>query len=396
MRRAVGRQRVSRPAVALTLAALPLLLGAAPPAGPHPPPIIDAVPPVSSLPRLRPLWTTPGDLSGLPSLLARTPVAAGLALTWAYEKPAALVALDVRTGKERWRLPMPNEDRPEVRLAGDLALVYRVIGATAVDLATGKQRWTRRLCFRSEPATVARPHVAVGVCSESLPPEDATGFGPKVSRARSVMVAIDLDSGRELWRVPTARYDPPFAAAGGLFYVAADPADRRQGAVTVSALDARTGKTLRSFALPQAPSSIRIVPGDAKRALFIGSDIVAVNLADGRVLWQAPGTPPSASQIMVRVPWPELRAGRLFAWNGDRARELDLRTGAEVASWSTPADLTSHVSQMVRPAPGGGVLVIRDRGREPAVAVRFAGPGAAPTLAVLPVIFENVLAVEDD
>src|SRR5689334_23994011 len=100
MRRAAGRERVSRPAAVVALAALPLLLGASAAPGPAPaPPPADAIPPVSSLPRLRPLWSAP-DLHGIPSLRSRTPVAAGAVLTWSYEKPSALVAIDVRTGKE--------------------------------------------------------------------------------------------------------------------------------------------------------------------------------------------------------------------------------------------------------------------------------------------------------
>ena len=89
MRRAAGRERVSRPAAVVALAALPLLLGTAP--APAPPPA-DAIPPVSSLPRLRPLWSAP-DLYGIPSVRSRTPVAAGAVLTWSYEKPSALVAM---------------------------------------------------------------------------------------------------------------------------------------------------------------------------------------------------------------------------------------------------------------------------------------------------------------
>jgi hypothetical protein len=322
-------------------------------------------------------------------------VAAGAVLTWSDEKPSALVAIDVRTGKERWRLPMPNEERPDVVLAGDLALVYRSIGATAVDVATGRQRWTRRLCFRSNVATVAKPHVGVGMCAAPDPPADETDHGPRLVWKKNMAVAVDLDSGRERWRVPTGWPSEALAAAGGSFYVAADTAPVRQKSVTVSALDPRTGKALRSFVLPNAPNQIRVMPGDAKRALFIGADIVAVNLADGRVLWQAPGPPP-ARQMRLQVPWPELRAGRLLAWNGNHVRELDLRTGAEVASWDPPPGLTAYNSQTVRPAPAGGALVIKDRDREPALALRFAGPGAAPTLAVLPVTYENVLAVEDD
>jgi len=347
MRRAAGRGPVSRPRVAFTpvaLAALPLLLAAAPP--PAAPPPADAIPPVSSLPRLRPLWSTPG-LSEIPSMLARTPVSAGIALTWAFEKPSTLVAIDLRTGKQRWRLPMPNEYRPEIVLAGDLALVYRSIGATAVDLATGQQRWTRRQCFRSDLATIAKPHVGVGMCTAPEPPADERDDRPRLIYSKNMAVAIDLDTGRELWRVPTGWPSEALAAAGGLFYVAADTAQFRQKSVTVSALDPRTGNSLRSFTLPHVPNRIRILPGDPTRALFVGDEIVAVDLKDGRVLWQAAG-PAAATQMTSRVPWPELSGGRVLAWNGNHLRELDLRTGADAATWDAPARITSYGSQTVR------------------------------------------------
>src|SRR5262245_18385957 len=166
--------------------------------------------------KLQQLWSVRG-LMDVGSGPARIPVHAGTMLAWAYEPPkTALVALDVRTGRERWRMPMPAERRHGIALAGDLALVERSIGVTAVDLATGQQRWTRRLCwFRSDLETVAGMRVGVGTCAVPDPP------GVREWQLRMIMaVAVDLTNGHELWRRETDAAGQAIAAAAGIVYLA--------------------------------------------------------------------------------------------------------------------------------------------------------------------------------
>jgi outer membrane protein assembly factor BamB len=331
-----------------------------------------------------------------PSPHTRTAVHAGTVLTWAYEAPTALVALDVRTGRERWRMPMPAEGRPDIAFAGDLALVQRSIGVTAVDVGSGRQRWTRRLCsFMTDFQTVAEPPIGVATCRVPDPPDE------RKWRPRLIMaIAVDLATGRELWRRETDAAGQAIAAAGGVVYLAVANTpylnQTKQKGATVLALDPRTGDVRRRFALAHGPGHIQLFPGDATRALFIGGDIAAVSLTDGRVSWRQPAPLPLDSGILP-FPRPELRDGRLVVAYETKVRELDLRSGAELASWNVPWAVANGqaVRQIVRPAPGGGALLIKDSWNQPAIGFRFDKPGAAPRVAALAVNYESVLAVEE-
>jgi len=347
---------------------------------------------------LRLLWSVRG-LMDAPSAYMRVAVHGGLMLAWAYEPPkTALVALDLRTGQERWRMPMPAEGRPEIALAGDLALVQRTIGVTAIDVATGRQRWTRRLCgFRGDLTTVTDKRVGVGRCGVPEPPGEEHKWHPQMSMA----IAIDLTDGRELWRRETTAAGLAITAAGGIVYLAVGNTPYlnqvKNKGVTVSALDARSGIVRRSYLLAADPDHIQPFPGDATRALFFGSDIAAVSLADGRVWWRKPAPLPLNWGVLP-FPRTEVRDGRLVVGYESQVRELDLRSGATIASWDIPwADKSASqpVRQLTRPAPGGGALVIKDAWQQPAVAFQFGKSGAAPTVAALEANYEFVMAVEE-
>jgi hypothetical protein len=352
--------------------------------------------PSSPSDRLRPLWSVQG-LMDAPAAHARPAVRAGTMLAWAYEGPTtALVALDLHTGRERWRMPMPTEHRPEIARAGELALVDRSIGVTAVDFSSGQQRWTRRLCgFRGDLAVVPDLRIGVGTCAVPDPPGDDK-WHPRLIMA----VAVDLTTGRELWRRETISPVQAIAAAGGIVHLAAAdtpyPNQIKQKGVTVFALDARTGKVLRRFPLAHDPSHIQLFPGDPTRALFIGSDIAAVSLTDGRVSWRQPAPIPLSSGTLPDRP--ELRNDRLVVGYESQVRELDLRSGATIASWDVPwaaPQTRQPVRQIVRTAPEGGVLLIKDSWQQPALGFQFGKPGAPPKVVVLEVNYEAVLAVEE-
>jgi outer membrane protein assembly factor BamB len=332
-----------------------------------------------------------------PSAYSRAAIRAGMLLASAYESPAALVALDLHTGRERWRLPMPTEARSEISLAGDLALVHRSIGITAVDLGTGQQRWTRRLCeFQGDLATLAEPRIGVGTCAVFDPPGDHE-WHPR----RIMAVSVDLTTGRELWRRETTASGQAIVAAAGIFYLAVAntpyPNQVAQKGVTVFALDPRTGKVLRSFPLTHDPRHIQLLPGDPTRALFIGGDIALVSLTDGRVAWRAPAPLP-LNWGTLPFPRPQLQDGRLVVGYESQVRELDLRSGATIASWDIPwtdKQTRQPVRQIARPAAGGGALLIKDAWQKPAVAFQFGKSGGAPRVTALDVGYDSVLAVEE-
>ena len=116
------------------------------------------------------------------------------------------------------------------------------------------------------------------------------------------------------------------------------------------ALDPRSGIVQRSYALAADPSHIQLFPGDPKRALFIGGDIAAVSLTDGRVSWRQPAPLP-LNWGTLPFPRTEVRDGRLVVGYESQVRELDLRSGATIASWDIPwAD--KQASQPVRQITG--------------------------------------------
>ena len=377
-------------AAAAVAGVVTVLVMATPP--PEPAPAVGAaaaIPPVSQLPRLRPLWSAPG-LSTIGLQYERSIVRAGTVFAWQFAQPTALVALDLRTGKQRWRMPMPGENAPAVAIAGQLALVFRTIGATAVDLATGEQRWTTRVCgFNGDVQVLADLHVGVGVCTLRPPPEKTGSWFND-----NMAVAIDLRTGRELWREPNEWPVEALTATGGVVYIARQIAELPQRPLGVSALDPRSGKVLRGFGLPaHVPPRGHVMPGHPDRALFVGRELVAVDITQGRVLWQVAMPSPIQSPLTRR--WPELSDGRLLVGYDNHVRELDVRSGATVADWDLPDAISPGRRLTVRPAPGGGVLVVKDNERAPALVVHFEARGAPAKLAVLAVPYEGLLAIED-
>jgi hypothetical protein len=154
---------------------------------------------------------------------------------------------------------------------------------------------------------------------------------------------------------------------------------------------------LRQFPLAQDPDHIQLLPGDATRALFIGDDLAAVDLTDGRVLWRQPAPLPVIGGSLP-APRTNLRDGRLVVAYESQVRELDLRSGAPLTSWDIPwtkPGARQPVRQMVQPTPGGGALLIKDAWNQPAFAFQFAKPGVAPRAVQLEVNYDAVLANAD-
>jgi hypothetical protein len=313
----------------------------------------------------------------------------GAVLAW-QDEPAALLGLDLHTGTPRWQLPMPTEREPMVVLGGSLALLSRTVGVTAVD-ATGHPRWTKRMCVPGV-LQIFDDRVGVTLCAQ-MPPEQRRPRIPQLTFSQRWAVALDLLTGEESWRVPLGVDGTVLGASDGLIWVSRGELTSRSAATAMSALDPRTGKVLRSFAAPAppfVPDRLNILSGMRDVGVFSGQDLGAVNLTDGQVLWRQ-----AAPQ---RFQWPTISADRLLAGQGNLVREIDPRSGRDVASWELPSALSPSDMPMVRPASGGGVLVIKSRMGEPPLALHFAGPGGAAQLAIVPDVrplSDDVRVVED-
>jgi outer membrane protein assembly factor BamB len=178
---------------------------------------------------------------------------------------ATVVAIDARTGAERWRQP-----GAAFAAAGEGALYLADVERLAcVDAATGRQRWAR--------ATDELP--------EGLGEVVRLAGGVALAVGPGAAVALDPLSGRTLWR-----FAPPAARAlrvGALGQLGVAGGD----AGLLYGLDAATGQTAWRLRLPgplvAAPTSY----GDACFALCtttLGGSLLALDPATGRRLFEVP------------------------------------------------------------------------------------------------------------
>ena len=140
-----------------------------------------------------------------------------VAATVGDEPVTGLLALDRRTGQQRWRIPL---DQPFAALAADddAVLVTSETHTTAYQAATGAKLWTAPVVNSSDTMAL---RITRGVATGSEPP----GAGA---------VAYDVKSGRLLWRNAAMPADGTAPTEGNV-YVQSDDG-------ITAALDARTGR----------------------------------------------------------------------------------------------------------------------------------------------------------
>ena len=141
------------------------------------------------------------------------------------------------------------------------------------------------------------------------------GFGDDlvlVASRKGDVVALDKDKGRVLWRAQVASevLAPPAADAGVVVVQSVD------GKLT--GLESATGKRLWTFDRSEPALSLRgtatpVILSDAVLTGFASGKIVAVNLKNGRLLWETPvAQPQGRSEIerLIDVDVPVLVSGR--------------------------------------------------------------------------------------
>ena len=203
--------------------------------------------------------------------------------------PSAVVALDLKTGRERWRiaresaktaystpLVIDTGDRPQVVVAS------QAHGLTGLDPATGRLLWETR-CFPRR--TVSSPMLAgplvIGTCGE--------GGGDNLLVALPLPTALPAPGGQPLAPAPAytldrsvAPYVPTPVASGPRLYLWGD-----RGVVTC--VNAATGETLWRGRVGGMFSASPIVAGGAVINVSADGEIVAI--ADG-----------DAFEVMGRAP----------------------------------------------------------------------------------------------
>lgn len=231
-----------------------------------------------------------------------------------------LYALALTTGKERWRYEAREQlgTRPAL-LDGTIFVASLQDTVYAVDARTGAWKWHHR----REPREgfVVQGAAAVAARDGLV----HAGFSD------GTLVALDAASGVVRWeRHAAPRGDYPdvdsLVLSEGRLYAAAF-----SGALV--ALEASTGKPLWQFETPEA-ARVTMAPG-ALVAVTTRS-VIALDPADGRVLWTAPlhGTP--AAPPRVAGQWLLVPAGEgglrfLELASGRTVRVLDPGTGVSAA-----------------------------------------------------------------
>jgi outer membrane protein assembly factor BamB len=164
----------------------------------------------------------------------------------------------------------------------------------AIALATGKELWRHELAAPYTPNPAARAH----------------GPGPKstpaIARGRvftfgitGVLSALDLNTGKLLWRTPAPPSPPEYGTAmsplvvdaGGSGVVIAHMGGKNKGALT--AFDVATGKPRWEWTGdgPAYSSPVVGLVGATRHVItHTQKFLVSVNAVDGKLLWQLPFT----------------------------------------------------------------------------------------------------------
>jgi outer membrane protein assembly factor BamB len=231
-----------------------------------------------------------------------------------------LYAVELATGKLRWKYDAQQEVGTTPIVAGDLVLVMTLQDTlVAVDARTGAWRWHHRregregFTVRGAAAVVVSGALALGAYSDGTIAalELATGT---VRWERKVAPAGDFMDVDSLW------------LASGRLYAAA-----YSGAVY--ALDPETGSQVWEL---KTPSACRVAMGPGILLVVSATQVLGVSPFDGAVRWTLPlqGTPGGAPLVvrgLAAVPntramlWIDVQSGRLV-------RVLDPGTGVSAAA----------------------------------------------------------------
>jgi len=219
------------------------------------------------------------------------------------DPPAELVEFEPSVAiREVWSVDIgTGPDRQFLRLGparhGDMIYTVDVKGRVrALVLEDGNERWRTEL---------------------GLAISGGVGFGDGlvlVASHKGEVVALDKDKGQELWRVQVASevLAPPAADAGVVVVQSID------GKLT--GLASATGKRLWVFERTEPALSLRgtatpVILADAVLTGFASGKIAAVNLKNGRLLWESPvAQPQGRSEIerLIDADVPVLVSGRIL------------------------------------------------------------------------------------
>ncbi|HEX5061781.1 MAG TPA: PQQ-binding-like beta-propeller repeat protein [Kofleriaceae bacterium] len=188
-----------------------------------------------------------------------------------------VVALDLLTGAQRWRVPTPVQVRGGLAIAGDTVVATQIDGLTlALDATTGAQRW------RYELSTEFEPEAAALFAPPAVDHDDVL-----VGNQRALAVLASA-SGTPLWStdpVPAGRNSQSAAALAIGDGIVVGTFERAVGGLL--AWDRATGKLLWSrndfdtIGINASP----VIAGDTIYTVSAADTVAALDLA-GQLRWR--------------------------------------------------------------------------------------------------------------
>jgi outer membrane protein assembly factor BamB len=334
---------------------------------------------MSTLPRLRPAWTFSGLETEQWRYQEGVPAFDGTLIGWSTGPDKRMVAIDVATGKERWRSPEPYNAPVYVEFAKGLVLVNGFGGmTTALARDTGRIVWTAKLCGFYDHV---RDDGHIGFVRCKGPDRDVTSSpGPtRYLVGTAFLIAFDLASGRLLWRRE--------AGAGmGADNVTDNATIGRKhvyvfGDGKLRGLDPGTGKELWAFRMPEPAwdwAVLDVEPGGRDLALLTSggsagvraAGTIAIRLSDKARVWSGPTFQKTSEGYRLAA-----RDGRLFGAGQNEIVEIDLGTGTVASTCPLPRVSEYTLDRRWR-LMRGDIVAILDAGRDrPPVVVRCGKQG---------------------
>jgi outer membrane protein assembly factor BamB len=203
-----------------------------------------------------------------------------------------LLALDLKSGKELWRMALKESAAMGPVAGASLVVVQSKASVLALAQQTGKRVWSRRL------TGTPRVAAAFGERNLFLAREKSTGRDKTTTTLR----ALRLSDGVQAWSKTLPRLTapaPPVVAGGSLFVTTdRDLADTGDRPTPFFALAAATGKvlwqspTVSSTDLDVSPTvwrdQVLVWSHDLKKSLSRPCQLRGLSRSTGRALWTFP------------------------------------------------------------------------------------------------------------
>jgi outer membrane protein assembly factor BamB len=308
-------------------------------------------------------WTyRPTFASGTASVSTAPAVAGDLVITpFAAAYPGMVAAVSLTTGKEVWRGPDPAQGAAVATNAGLAYILGKDGKFSALDVATGRERW--KASFTTDRAVCAsRPIVQDETIYLTASAGETPGDAKKP--AGYYLFALDAATGQERWRY---RAEAPYVRPGVCLRQPVVTADTifAAGDSYLYAVDRATGRdrwkpvaVQRMVEGRSTPLEVYgLVDADAVVVGVTAGFLIAFDKTSGRSAWELPGRyTPTAPATAV--------AGRILYFQGSPTSKpaaasrgtlhaLDLETHAVLWSFSRQTAEPNWGFGQVTPVEGG-------------------------------------------